>query len=129
MARAGHVDEAGLGAVRRQHAFGELIGNSDMHFGNLAFWLDDARPFRPTPAYDMLPMAWAPNAQGEVVERAFAPRAPLPGALPAWSEAAGWAEDFWQRVAADAEVSRDFRAHARAAGAVVARLREHFGPA
>ena len=129
LARAQLVDEAGLDAVRRLHGFGELIGNSDMHFGNLAFWLDDAAPFRPTPAYDMLPMAWAPSAQGEVVERAFAPRAPLPGALPVWGETAAWAEEFWRRVAADAAVSREFRTRAREAGALVTRMRGHFSGA
>ena len=129
LARAELLDAAGLDAVRRLHSFGELIGNSDMHFGNLSFWLGDARPFRPAPAYDMLPMAWAPSTQGEVVERAFAPRAPLPGALPAWGEAAAWAEEFWRRVAADAAVSREFRARAREAGALVARMRGHFSGA
>jgi hypothetical protein len=129
LARAGLVDATGLDVVRRLHSFGELIGNSDMHFGNLGFWLDDARPFRPTPAYDMLPMAWAPSVQGEVVEREFAPRPPLPGVLPAWNEAAGWAEEFWRRVAADATVSREFAARARAAGALVARMRRHFAGA
>lgn len=126
LARAGWVDEAGLAAVRRLHAFGELIGNVDMHFGNLSFWLEDARPFRPAPAYDMLPMAWAPTVQGELVERPFAPRPPVPAMLPEWSEAAAWAADFWTRVSVEPRVSREFAARARGAGEMVTRMRERF---
>ena len=132
LVRADLIDEAGLAAVRRLHNFGELIGNSDMHFGNLSFWLDDALPFRPAPAYDMLPMAWAPTSHGEFVEaaqRVFAPRPPVPSVLAEWREAATWAAEFWRRVAADESVSRFSVLRAREAGAVVARMREHFGDA
>jgi len=97
-----------------------------MHFANVSFWLDDTLPFRPAPAYDLLPLAWAPSVQGEIVERPFAPRPPLPAGMAEWSEAAGWAEDFWQRVIADARVSPEFIARARAAAALVARIRAHF---
>ncbi len=126
LARGELIDVAGLDVVRRLHSFGELIGNADMHFGNLAFWLDDALPFRPTPAYDMLPMGWAPSTQGEVVERTFVPRAPLPCVRPAWAEAATWAGEFWRRVAADAAVSAEFQEIARRAGDHVERMRGLF---
>ena len=33
----GLADGTALTTVRRLHAFGELIGNSDMHHGNLSF--------------------------------------------------------------------------------------------
>lgn len=128
LARDGLIDAAGLAAVRRLHSFGELIGNSDMHFGNLSFWLDDTLPFRPAPAYDMLPMLWAPNAQGEIAERTLAPRPPLPGVLGEWREAADWAGEFWRRVAGDATISREFRATARQSGDLVARMRAQFAP-
>jgi serine/threonine protein kinase HipA of HipAB toxin-antitoxin module len=59
----GLVDAEAVSAVRRLHAFGELIGNTDMHFGNLTFWLGDTLPFQVAPAYDMLPMLWAPSGQ------------------------------------------------------------------
>lgn len=44
-------------------AFGRLIANSDMHAGNLSFYLSEP-PFALTPVYDMLPMAYAPNSAG-----------------------------------------------------------------
>lgn len=41
-------------------AFGRLIGNTDMHTGNLSFLTDGGMPYALAPAYDMLPMAFAP---------------------------------------------------------------------
>ncbi len=125
---AGVLDTPGLEVVRRLASFGTLIGNTDMHAGNLAFWFDDTLPFRPAPAYDMLPMLWAPTAQGELRSPAFAPLPPLPAMQPVWHEAARLAEDFWRRVAADSDrISPDFRAIADQAGQTVERLRRQFG--
>lgn len=42
-------------------AFGTLIGNSDMHNGNLSFISEHGRPYSIAPAYDMTPMAFAPR--------------------------------------------------------------------
>src|SRR3546814_15107976 len=41
--------------IARLYWFGRLIGNSDMHPGNLGFHLVDAGPLGLAPAYDMLP--------------------------------------------------------------------------
>lgn len=51
---------------------------------------------------------------------------PLRAELSEWTEAAGWAEEFWARVAGDPLVSAEFAAIARAAGAQVGRMREVF---
>jgi hypothetical protein len=122
----GLIDEATVRSIRLRHAFGQLIGNTDMHFGNLAFWFGDALPFRLAPAYDMLPMLWAPTPGNATPAPQFAPAPPLPADREVWLEAAAWAADFWQHVAADARLSPGFAAHARTAGATVARLRTHF---
>lgn len=45
-------------------AFGTLIGNSDMHNGNLSFISEHGRPYSIAPAYDMTPMAFAPRSGG-----------------------------------------------------------------
>ena len=97
-----------------------------MHFGNLSFWLDDARLFRVAPAYDMLPMVWSPSVQGEVVVRELVPRPPLPGAAGTWGEVAAWAVEFWRRVVEDAAVSAEFAAQARRAATQVERMRGLF---
>ncbi|MFT4177812.1 MAG: type II toxin-antitoxin system HipA family toxin YjjJ [Luteolibacter sp.] len=123
----GLLDESALATVRRLQAFGELIGNSDMHFGNLAFRLEDTLHFQVTPSYDMLPMLWAPGPQGELVERPFSPAPPLPAEREPWRIAAVWAEDFWNRVTSDERISPDFSRIAHTALATVRQLRRHVG--
>ncbi|SFE29658.1 HipA domain-containing protein [Paracidovorax konjaci] len=41
-----------------------LIGNTDMHTGNLSFISEHGRPYALAPAYDMTPMAFAPRSGG-----------------------------------------------------------------
>lgn len=123
----GLIDATTLRSILLRHAFGNLIGNTDMHFGNLAFWFDDTLPFRVAPAYDMLPMLWAPATGSATPHPTFAPLPPTPAQAAVWSVAAGWADVFWQRVAADARVSAEFADIAREAGETVRRLRAHFG--
>lgn len=125
--RLGLVDAAALRDTRRLQAFGELIGNTEMEPDNLAFRMSDSLPFTLAPAYDMLPMLWAPGPQGELMDRVFAPQPPVPAAAEAWREMLGHAREFWNRVIADQRVSREFAATARAAGETLARLAERFG--
>jgi len=83
------------------HAFGRLIGNSDMHQGNMGFHLADRGSLPLAPAYDMLPMSLAPSRTG--VLRATAPINPVAplraGELAHLQWAAPLAVDFWERVA------------------------------
>lgn len=125
--RIGLVDAAALRDTRRLQAFGELIGNTGMAPDNLAFRMSDSLPFTLAPAYDMLPMLWAPGPQGELMDRVFAPEPPVPAAAEAWREMLVLAREFWNRIIADQRVSRDFAATARAAGETLARLAERFG--
>jgi hypothetical protein len=48
------------------YAFGVLIGNTDMHNGNLSFVSEHGRPYEIAPAYDMLPMAFRPGSGGNL---------------------------------------------------------------
>lgn len=105
---AGLIDDQTLATIRVLQSFGELIGNTDMHAGNLAFLLGDVLPFQPAPAYDMLPMLWAPGPQGEIPDRVFSPVRPLPSMAESWSHAAPLAAEFWKRVANDTRLSRSF---------------------
>ncbi len=117
------INDATLRSIRLRHVFGRLIGNTDMHFGNLAFWFDDTLPFRLAPAYDQLPMLWAPAPGNATPTPDFAPTLPLPAEREIWQEAAALADEFWQRVTADSLVSRPFAAIATASLATVRRLR------
>ncbi len=98
--------------VQRLEAFAILIANSDRHFGNIAFFADglDASPqLRLAPAYDMLPMMFAPRAGvlPQVARPAVTPRAEL---LDVWKEAAALASEYWAAISADSRVSEEFRA-------------------
>lgn len=100
-------------------AFGALIANTDRHHGNLSLLLQDHR-WRLAPAYDMLPMLYAPVA-GEVVPRDFAAQLPRPTVhtLPVWPQARELAVRFWQCAAQDARIGAAFRGIARTNMAVV----------
>ena len=110
---AGRFAAAGLlGAddvQRIQHLwwFGRLIANSDMHTGNLSF-----RPrgtLALAPAYDMLPMLYAPLPGGEVPARSFEPPLPLPPQRATWTAACSVAIEFWTRASRDLRISEGFR--------------------
>ncbi len=98
------------------YAFGLLIHNSDMHFGNLSLLHDGPShaQFTLAPCYDMLPMRFAPTAQGirPLQIPAVVPQADL---LDVWSQALALAREFWNRVVADTQISTDFVQIAKAA--------------
>lgn len=89
-------------------AFGRLIANSDMHAGNLSFYLSEP-PFALTPVYDMLPMAYAPNSAGMLRDAAIEVRFDLNVSKSAWLTAIPLAQQFWQTVAGDPRISEAFR--------------------
>ncbi len=109
--RLPHEAAAQVLAVRQ---FGQLIGNTDMHFGNLSLFVareDVARArFTLAPVYDMLPMRWRPDAAtGDLGLLPF-----TPGPLELQGPARPVAAEFWQRAAALAQASADWRELARA---------------
>jgi len=90
--------------------FGRLIGNTDMHFGNLSLRValaDLARGrFTLAPLYDMLPMRWRPDVHsGELDPLPFTPE---PADLQ--SPARPVALVFWQRCAQSLAMSAEFKA-------------------
>ncbi|WP_258240901.1 type II toxin-antitoxin system HipA family toxin YjjJ [Pseudidiomarina homiensis] len=91
-------------------AFGQLIGNSDMHHGNLSVYHEGARPYELTPVYDMLPMHFAPTAAGDMRDTVWTPRTDACVRTVHWQTAAAMADVFWQHVAADELISAEFRA-------------------
>ncbi len=87
LAKAGLVTpQAAAGAALLQ-AFGDLIGNTDMHTGNLSFVSDHGRPYELAPAYDMLPMGFQPRSSGA-----------LPTELGGLTPQAGIEAETWQRA-------------------------------
>jgi hypothetical protein len=93
--------------IRHLWWFGRLIANTDMHTGNLGF-----RPqgkLTLAPAYDMLPMLYAPLRGGEVPGRKFEPPLPLPPQRTIWATACAAAVSFWSIASQDARIGADFR--------------------
>ena len=105
-------------AITRLWHFGQLIGNTDMHDGNLSF-VPGEPGLQLAPVYDMLPMLYAPQRGVELPERQFAARLPLPAERKLWHQAAQTAIDFWRRAANDSRVSESFRAICRLNEAIV----------
>jgi hypothetical protein len=120
--KLGLLHEAGRQCIQHLWWFGRLIANNDMHAGNLSF-----RPtltstpttpaggrFEVAPAYDMLPMLYAPLPGGELPTRSFEPALPLPHERAAWAAACAAAVTFWSCAAADSRISPAFQRVCRA---------------
>lgn len=110
-------------------AFSELIGNGDRHFENLSIMTDErGRPTEVSPAYDMLPMMYAPVGGGiEPPLRPVAPSFQSLGARPdVWGQAFEGAHAFWIAAADDDRLSRAMRkfsaSNAQRIAAIVAPL-------
>lgn len=110
LAADGHIaPEAAQGAALL-YAFGTLIGNTDMHNGNLSFTSEHGRPYGLAPAYDMLPMGFAPRSGGGLPDT-LAP-ANLRACVDAdtWVRALELADNFLDRIRKEARFSNDFLA-------------------
>ncbi len=110
-------------------AFGTLIGNTDMHAGNLSFVAEHGRRFELSPAYDMTPMAFRPTAGGALVDTLNAAVISADVDNDTWRRALDLARAFVERVAAERRFSRRFSpcitalaAHLAAAGEKIGRL-------
>lgn len=98
-----------LDRIRLLEAFGQLIANTDRHFGNLALFDRYDGRFELAPVYDMLPMLFAPT-NDQIVERTFDAPDPTAETLSVWQRAGSVAEAYWARVCAEDRISSEFRA-------------------
>ena len=115
---------AQVDTVASAYLFGQYIGNTDMHFGNLSFFVDDVlQPaLVPTPVYDMLPMVWRPGVHGgELDARPVPPPAQPAGYAGLATKVRAWAITYWERAAQLPALSSTLRA----ASAENARLLQH----
>lgn len=129
LADAGQIEPKAAKGAAVLWAFGTLIGNTDMHNGNLSFIAEHGRPYAMAPAYDMTTMAFAPRSGGGLPESLAAPaiHAEVPNDI--WRHAEVLAGEFLVRVRASGRFSPRFRAcivalenHLNAARAAIARL-------
>jgi hypothetical protein len=108
LATTRRLDSEDARKMRWLDAFGQLIGNSDRHFGNLSFFVQDSGFLRLAPVYDMLPMVFAPVG-ASVIERPWEPASPSADNLDVWPDAARHAGAYWSSLAKRVELSSGFR--------------------
>lgn len=110
MASRGLLPDADAKTLRYLEAFGRLIGNTDRHYGNVSLLMAADGNWRIAPAYDMLPMLYAPVG-GEIVARDFDAGALAPTAetVDVWATARRAARAFWEAASKDAGISKGFR--------------------
>lgn len=95
-------------ALLLRTAFAQLIANTDRHFGNISFFMDEGQKLSLAPAYDMLPMALAP-VNNEVISRQIAAPRPRTDTLACWERAQQLAARFWQATREDPRISSGFK--------------------
>lgn len=101
LAKLGLITEQELKQIATVFSFGHYIGNTDMHSGNLSFFVDDVitPKIRVAPVYDMLPMMWKPDPHHGLsdspVRKQFMPA----GFAAEQEQARQWAIEFWEQAA------------------------------
>lgn len=129
LVKQGHVHPDAIVDTARLWAFGVLIGNTDMHHGNISFISNHGRPYHLAPAYDMLPMGFAPKSGGELVNtlRPATFSEAISGDV--WRKALVLAEKFFVLVSESHQFSTNFhpcltalRSHLDEARARISRL-------
>ncbi|HUR19302.1 MAG TPA: HipA domain-containing protein [Vicinamibacterales bacterium] len=117
---AGKISTGDAQRLRLLDAFGALIGNTDRHHHNAAFF-PSGTGYTLAPAFDQLPMFYAPGGDGSVSPREFTPPRPAAEMLDVWDEARALALNFWQDASEGPTVSDGMRriaaAHAHALSA------------
>jgi hypothetical protein len=113
LVQSGKLSESVYQQVQKLYAFGVLIGNSDMHSGNLSFFVDDVTKPEPVytlaPVYDMLPMSLAPRPSGQIPDALPIPKIGINPQLAIWTEVLPLAVYYWRQVADHPGVTDDVK--------------------
>jgi hypothetical protein len=130
MADAGMLSRDDATALQLLDAFAQLIANTDRHHYNIALFprfagegesMSATAPrYVLAPAFDQVPMLYAPTGGGELPRRTFARPAPTGDTWAVWDGAVERAMEYWRRAAKDRRLSEEMRAVARANADVVA---------
>ena len=96
-------------AVQWLNVFGECIGNTDRHLGNISFIPDpDGEIFHLAPVYDMTPMFYRPKDGGQMQTGPIQPRAKtIQTSID--QEALESAKSYWEAILDDSLISADFK--------------------
>ena len=115
---AGFISHTDMETIRDLYSFGQMIGNTDMHPGNLSFFLPEIEGelFALCPVYDMLPMRFRPSPHGEILPQQFQLDPPTTENQAAREKMYPLALEFWETLSQDQHLSEDFRTIAIQAG-------------
>jgi hypothetical protein len=105
---AGRLSDEDARRLRWLDAFGAFIGNTDRHQFNILLFRD-RQGFRLAPAFDQVPMLYAPLADGQVPARTFEMPRATSYTLDVWADARAAAREFWERASEDRRLSHDSR--------------------
>jgi hypothetical protein len=104
----GKITQSAYSDIVWLEVFGKLIGNTDRHYGNISFFCNGEKIEGLAPAYDMLPMMYAPQ-QNQLMDQIFNPEPPKFPELSMWNQALEAAQEFWRQVQAHPEISIGFK--------------------
>jgi hypothetical protein len=109
--KEGYISRQDLEAVRDLYSFGQMVANTDMHPGNLSFFLPEQEDeqFSLCPVYDMLPMLYRPNPHGEIIPRNFKMELPKPENQESRERMYPIALEYWETLTRDEKISEEFR--------------------
>jgi len=99
MLRKDELSNQSLRRVALLDAYGALIANTDRHHYNLLLF-PSGDGYSVAPAFDQLPMAYAPPASGNLRNSAIHQPHAAVNTIDVWDEARQLANEFWQRAAA-----------------------------
>lgn len=123
--QSGQLNESVYLQVQKLYAFGVLIGNGDMHSGNLSFFVDDVTKPEPeytlTPVYDMLPMSLAPRPSGQIPDALPMPKIGINPPLDVWKEMLPLAIYYWRLVAEHPGMAEDVKQIAQSQADILSR--------
>lgn len=97
MQRRGELSGESLHRIALLDAYGALIANTDRHQYNVSLFPAEGG-YSVAPAFDQLPMAYAPPASGNMRNSAIAVPRPAVNTLAIWGEAQELAAEFWRRA-------------------------------
>ncbi len=109
LAKEGSISPEAAAGTSLLQAIGVLIGNTDMHTGNLSFVSEHGRPYQLAPAYDMLPMGFSPSTGGALPVEL--PEAPIHAYIEpeVWARATEVAQRYLDRLRNEPGLSQAFR--------------------
>ena len=96
MQRRGELSDDALQQIALLDAYGALIANTDRHQYNVSLFPTKGG-YSVAPAFDQLPMAYAPPSSGNLRNSAIAEPHPAVNTLAVWEEAQELAAEFWRR--------------------------------